>query len=169
MKRFLKATAAVGLGLALTAPMALAQPAPPGGGQHDDHAAVQHDVTHTTTVQHQTTVQHHTSVTHGNSIVQNGHLTGTPGYNHSPVAGNAHPSGYDDQRPPVEHQTVVTGHTWHRGDRYTGSRQVVTNWSAYHAQRPPSGYEYVRDGNNLVLIAVASGVVASVLANALYQ
>jgi Ni/Co efflux regulator RcnB len=35
-------------------------------------------------------------------------------------------------------------------------------------QRPPSGYEYVRDGNQLVLISIASGVIASVLANSGY-
>jgi Ni/Co efflux regulator RcnB len=35
-------------------------------------------------------------------------------------------------------------------------------------QRPPAGYEYVRDGNQLVLIAVASGIIASVLANSGY-
>jgi Ni/Co efflux regulator RcnB len=150
MKRFLTAATAITIGLSMSIPLALAQPAPPG-----QHVNDKHQVTHTTTVKHETTVQHSTS------IAQNGHLAGTPDYNHPP--------GYGDQRPPLAHQTFNTGHSWHRGDRYSGSREVVTNWSNYHAQRPPAGYEYVRDGNNLVLIAIASGVVASVLANALYQ
>jgi Ni/Co efflux regulator RcnB len=164
MKRFLTTATAIGFALATTAPLALAQPAP---GQYQNHPNYPPNGAN-----HSVTVQHSTTVTHSNTIVQNGHLAGQsgPAYQHPPApVGYAHPPGFGNQGPSYEHQTVVSGHQWHRGDRYSGSRQVVTNWSTYHAQRPPAGYEYVRDGNNLVLIAIASGVVASVLANALYQ
>ncbi len=164
MKRLLSAATAIGFALAATAPLAMAQPAPGQNPNHPNHP--QNDVNHPVTLQHSTTV------THSTTIMQNGHLAGQPGpvYQHPPgPVGNEHPPGFGNQGPAYEHQTVVTGHQWHRGDRYNGSRDVVTNWSTYHAQRPPAGYEYVRDGNNLVLIAIASGVVASVLANALYQ
>jgi Ni/Co efflux regulator RcnB len=45
---------------------------------------------------------------------------------------------------------------------------VVSNWQYYHASPPPAGYEWVQDGNQLVLISIASGIIADVLANA-YQ
>jgi Ni/Co efflux regulator RcnB len=60
-------------------------------------------------------------------------------------------------------------HEWRHGDRYTGSRRVVSNWSRYHANPPPQGYEWVQDGNELVLISITTGIIASVLANAVYQ
>jgi Ni/Co efflux regulator RcnB len=61
-----------------------------------------------------------------------------------------------------------SGH-WQHGQRYTGDRRVVSDWSRYHANRPPRGYEWVQDGNELVLISITSGIIASVLANAAYQ
>jgi Ni/Co efflux regulator RcnB len=69
----------------------------------------------------------------------------------------------------IHQQTVVQGRRWHNGDRFDGNRRVVNNWSYYHAQQPPPGYEWVQDGNQLVLISIASGIIASVLANALAQ
>jgi Ni/Co efflux regulator RcnB len=69
----------------------------------------------------------------------------------------------------IHQQTVVAGRRWHNGDRFDGNRRVVNNWSYYHAAPPPPGYEWVQDGNQLVLISIASGIIASVLANALAQ
>jgi Ni/Co efflux regulator RcnB len=60
-------------------------------------------------------------------------------------------------------------HQWRHGDHYTGDRRVVTDWSRYHARQPPDGYEWVQDGSQLVLISIASGVIADVLLNAAYQ
>jgi Ni/Co efflux regulator RcnB len=69
--------------------------------------------------------------------------------------------------PPAPHGDYGhgTGHQWHHGDRFTGHREVVSNWSHYHLRRPPHGYEWVHDGNQLVMIAVGTGLVASALAN----
>ena len=57
------------------------------------------------------------------------------------------------------------GHQWHHGDRFTGHREVVSDWNRYHVHRPPAGYEWVHDGNQLVMIAIGTGLVASALAN----
>jgi len=65
-------------------------------------------------------------------------------------------------------QAQPSGH-WQHGQHYTGDRRVVSNWSRYHANPPPAGYEWVQDGNELVLISITSGIIASVLANAVYQ
>ena len=74
------------------------------------------------------------------------------------------------QRPPVQQhaQMQPSGH-WQHGQHYTGDRRVVSNWSRYHANPPPRGYEWVQDGNVLVLISITSGIIASVMANAIYQ
>ncbi len=62
---------------------------------------------------------------------------------------------------------VAYGHSWHNGDRYTGGRVVVSNWQMHHLHRPPHGYEWVQNGGQYVLIAVASGIVADAVVNAL--
>ena len=55
---------------------------------------------------------------------------------------------------------------WHRGDRmpsaYRG-RAYVVDHRRYGLSAPPRGYQYVRSGNDAVLTAVATGVIASVI------
>ena len=55
---------------------------------------------------------------------------------------------------------------WHRGDRmpsaYRG-RAYVVDHRRYGLSAPPRGYHYVRSGNDAVLTAVATGVIASVI------
>jgi Ni/Co efflux regulator RcnB len=41
----------------------------------------------------------------------------------------------------------------------------VQDWGRYHLEAPPPGYEWVQDGNELVLISISTGVIATVLAN----
>jgi Ni/Co efflux regulator RcnB len=172
VKHFLKSTAAMALALCMTAPLALAQPVPPGPPghppahpNHPDASKVidngNHDkIVNKDVVNHDKTVINHTTVVqHPSPWAPNGFVQGhAPGDNRLPI----YTQGYGG------HPAYVGGaRAWHRGDRYDGPRDVVTNWDAYHANRPPSGYEYVRNGNQLVLIAIASGVVADVLANAI--
>ena len=55
---------------------------------------------------------------------------------------------------------------WRRGDRmpsaYRG-RGYVVDHRRYGLNAPPRGYHYVRSGNDAVLTAVATGVIASVI------
>jgi Ni/Co efflux regulator RcnB len=55
---------------------------------------------------------------------------------------------------------------WRRGDRmpsaYRGNGYVVDH-RRYGLNAPPRGYQYVRSGNDAVLAAVATGVIASVI------
>jgi Ni/Co efflux regulator RcnB len=80
-----------------------------------------------------------------------------------------HPSngGYDHSMAPMGHEQphMAMSHQWHHGDRFNGHREVVTNWDRYHVRRPPAGYEWVHDGNQLVMIAIGTGLVASALVN----
>lgn len=55
---------------------------------------------------------------------------------------------------------------WHRGDKlpanYRG-RAYQVDYRHYGLSAPPRGYQYVRVNNDVVLTAVATGVVASVI------
>ncbi len=68
------------------------------------------------------------------------------------------PSGYQVRR-------------WNSGDRLPyayRSRQYYVDYRAYNLYAPPSGYRWVRVDNDVVLAAVATGVIASVVAGLYY-
>jgi Ni/Co efflux regulator RcnB len=56
---------------------------------------------------------------------------------------------------------------WHRGDRlpsaWYGRQYVVYDWRPYRLYSPPYGYHWVRVGNDVVLTALATGIVLDVL------
>ncbi len=57
--------------------------------------------------------------------------------------------------------------SWHRGDRlpsaWYGRSYVVYDWRPYRLYSPPYGYHWVRVGNDVVLTAIATGIVLDVL------
>ena len=56
---------------------------------------------------------------------------------------------------------------WHRGDRlpshWYGRQYVVYDWRPYRLYAPPRGYHWVRVGSDVVLTAIATGIVLDVL------
>ena len=60
-------------------------------------------------------------------------------------------------------------HRWHRGDRlppeYRSHSYVVDDWRGHHLSAPPRGYHWVQQGNDYLLVAIATGIIASVLLN----
>lgn len=58
-------------------------------------------------------------------------------------------------------------HDLRRGQRldreYRNNRYVVTDWRERHLSAPPRGHHWVRAGNDYVLAAIATGVIAQVL------
>lgn len=55
---------------------------------------------------------------------------------------------------------------WHRGDRLPASyrgKAYVVDYRHYGLGAPPRGYQYVRVNNDVVLAAVATGVISSVI------
>ena len=62
--------------------------------------------------------------------------------------------------------------TWSRGQvlprGYFASPYYVDNYSYYGLRAPPRGYRYVRVGNDVVLAAIAGGVIAEVIGNLFY-
>ncbi|MFL6711186.1 MAG: RcnB family protein [Massilia sp.] len=57
-------------------------------------------------------------------------------------------------------------HDLRRGQRlspeYRDNRYVVNDWRARHLAPPPRGHHWVRAGNDYVLAAIATGVIAQV-------
>lgn len=63
-------------------------------------------------------------------------------------------------------------HHWRHGDRlpraYYSSSYIVHDYHAYHLSRPPHGHHWVRVNNDVLLAAVASGLVVSVVNGLFY-
>ncbi len=61
--------------------------------------------------------------------------------------------------------------SWNRGDRfdsrYARNYRVISSPSHYHLHNAPRGYRWVQSGNDALLIGITTGVIASVLANAI--
>jgi Ni/Co efflux regulator RcnB len=57
--------------------------------------------------------------------------------------------------------------TWRRGDHlprgWYGSSYVVYDWRPYRLYSPPYGYHWVRVGNDVLLTALATGIVLDVI------
>ncbi|WP_086922543.1 RcnB family protein [Variovorax sp. JS1663] len=58
---------------------------------------------------------------------------------------------------------------WRRGGyvphSYRGQGYEVRDWRAYRLQAPPSGYHWVQADGNFVLAAVATGLIAQIIAS----
>jgi Ni/Co efflux regulator RcnB len=59
---------------------------------------------------------------------------------------------------------------WNRGERFdyrqARNYRVIGNPGYYHLRNAPRGYRWVQSGNDAVMIGIATGLVASVLAGA---
>ncbi|MFN3930672.1 MAG: RcnB family protein [Brevundimonas sp.] len=58
--------------------------------------------------------------------------------------------------------------SWSYGQRmpsyYRSNQYVVSNYGQYGLRAPPRGYQYVRSGNDVVMTAVATGLITAVIA-----
>ncbi len=70
--------------------------------------------------------------------------------------------------PPAGHRHQV----WHVGARlpaaYYAPRYIVHDYHVYHLHHPPHGYHWGRVDNDVVLTAIATGVIAAVVHNLFY-
>jgi Ni/Co efflux regulator RcnB len=54
----------------------------------------------------------------------------------------------------------------HMPTEYRGGSYEVSDWRSEHLRQPPRGYRYVRsDNGDFLLVAVTTGIIASILAN----
>jgi Ni/Co efflux regulator RcnB len=60
-------------------------------------------------------------------------------------------------------------HSFYRGGRlpsqFRSNRYVVEDWRGHHLNAPPRGYHWVQTGGDYVLVAIATGIIASILLN----
>ena len=58
---------------------------------------------------------------------------------------------------------------FYRGDRlppeYRSRQYVVDDWRGHRLSAPPRGYQWVQSGGDYLLVAIASGVIASIVPN----
>ena len=63
-------------------------------------------------------------------------------------------------------------YAWHRGARlpaaYYAPRYVVHDYHAYHLHRPPHGHHWVRVDRDVVLAAITTGAIVSVVNDLFY-
>lgn len=70
-----------------------------------------------------------------------------------------------------QQQRQTQNRSWHRGERFNQREarnyRVINNYQQYRLQTAPRGYRWVQSGNDAVLVGITSGIIASVLANAI--
>ena len=72
----------------------------------------------------------------------------------------------DHDRPAPHHMGRGAGpdHNFYRGDRlppqYHERQYVVSDWRGHHLRQPPRGYHWVQSGNDFLLVAITTGVIA---------
>lgn len=63
-------------------------------------------------------------------------------------------------------------HRWTRGTRvppqYRGHNYVVNDWRGHHLAAPPRGHQWIQNGSDYLLVAIATGVIASMVLNSSY-
>lgn len=66
----------------------------------------------------------------------------------------------------VKKKVVVRQPQWKRGQRYADWRrhQQVRDWQRHRLHRPGPGQEWIRVGNDYILVSIVSGVIAGIIA-----
>ena len=79
---------------------------------------------------------------------------------------NVQRNRYNGQR-----YSAVKQRHWAKGQRfdrrYASNYRVINNPRAYRLSHAPRGYQWVRSGNDALLIAVGSGLIGAVIGNAI--
>lgn len=77
------------------------------------------------------------------------------------------PGHHNDVRKRVyKKKVVVKRNNWHNGQKYSGWRQhqPIRDYGRYGLHRPGRGQEWIRVGNDYVLVGILSGVIFGALA-----
>jgi len=100
---------------------------------------------------------------------------------HQQHHGDRHNDRHDGPRGKANHHRYDDARHFHRDDRrgggprhdlrrghrlskeYRHDRYVVSDWRSRHLSAPPRGHHWVRAGNDYVLAAIATGLIAQVL------
>lgn len=102
-------------------------------------------------------------------------LTGQAAPMNAPVAPQSNYTKVDWQKPGhhndvrkrvFKKKVVVKRNNWRNGQKYSGWRQhqPVRDYGRYGLHRPGRGQEWIRVGNDYVLVGILSGVIFGALA-----
>ncbi|MBZ9725771.1 MULTISPECIES: RcnB family protein [unclassified Mesorhizobium] len=102
-------------------------------------------------------------------------LTGQAAPMNAPVAPQSNYTKVDWQRPGdhrdmkkrvFKKKVVVKRNNWRNGHKYSGWRQhrPIRDYGRYGLHRPGRGQEWIRVGNDYVLVGILSGVIFGALA-----
>jgi Ni/Co efflux regulator RcnB len=50
--------------------------------------------------------------------------------------------------------------------QYRSQHYVVNDWRGHHLSAPPRGYHWIQNGGDYLLVAIATGVIASMVLSA---
>jgi Ni/Co efflux regulator RcnB len=80
-----------------------------------------------------------------------------------------HDHDRDRDRDRDRHEEHAAAHHYHKGERLKTeeyrNEYVVNDWRERRLHEPPHGYHWVRNGDDFVLAAIATGVIADVVLN----
>lgn len=172
MKNYVKSATAFGISLSmLAAPTAMAQQ-----DQHTYNQQYQHDYSQQDQHAYSQQDQHAYSQQDQHDYGQQNQYHSDerqPQSNQYPFSPHhegpqGYAMGHPDHQDMQDQRNFETHRHWQNGGHYYGGRHVVNrgDWNRYHLRQPPHGYEWVQDGNQFVLIAITSGIIAAVIANA---
>src|SRR5690242_7036504 len=79
-----------------------------------------------------------------------------------------HDNNHHDNRYDRHDRHDNRGHHWARGQRLPSqywTRSHYVDYRRHHLRAPPRGYQWVQVDNNYVMVALASGLIASIIAS----
>lgn len=84
----------------------------------------------------------------------------------APMLGTAHAQTHSSAEPRIEQRAPqgpqARTQRWKKGERYSGRGARVSNYRQHNLKAPPKGHRWVRDGNDFLLVAIGTGVIASI-------
>lgn len=90
----------------------------------------------------------------------------------SPMLGTAQAQSRSPSGPQIERQVNKPQATrpqakkqqWKKGAKYRGKGTRVSDHRRHNLKAPPKGHRWVRDGNDFLLIATGTGIIAAIVA-----
>mgnify|MGYP002621332817 CR=1 FL=1 len=89
----------------------------------------------------------------------------------SPMLGSAQAQSRSGDAPQIERQVKKPQATrpqakkqqWKKGGKYAGKGARVSDHRRHNLKAPPKGHRWVRDGNDFLLVAIGTGIIASIV------
>lgn len=79
----------------------------------------------------------------------------------TPMLGSAQAQSRSQNGPQIEQQ--VKKPQWRKGAKYSGKGSRISDHRQHKLQAPPKGHRWVRDGNDFLLVAIGTGIIASIV------